>query len=122
MPQAMRKSTYEKVWSVFGDRLNETCTHKFRTPTDINQQIFTGYEIVFGDYVPMKRHHYGIVYPKLNISYKECADDIRKQRYRMTCINDAPDVTAENFKTIRKYIVSAFEEIVPTKCSFEKDD
>lgn len=122
MPQAMRKSTYEKVWSVFGDRLNETCTHKLRTPTDINQQIFTGYEIVLGDYVPMKRHHYGIVYPKLSISYEECADDIRKQRYRMTCINDAPDITVDNFEKIRNKIAAAFEETLHTKCSFEKDD
>lgn len=108
------------MWNLFAERLNDTGCHKFRTPTDINQQIFTAHEIVWGDYIPMNRYYYGVVYPMLSKSYKECANNVRTQCYRMTCVNDAPDITAENFEAIRNHIIAAFEEVLPHKCCFEK--
>ena len=36
-----RKSTCEKVWNVFEKEMDETSSHRFRTPMDVMHQLFS---------------------------------------------------------------------------------
>ena len=123
MPQAFRKSTYEKVWTRFGKELDETCRHRFRSPIDLNHHIFTIQEIADGDYVPMPRLYYGQYYGdgfvQMTDDPETFSDYIRHQRYKAICVNDSPAVTKDKYERIRNCVQSAFDELLPEKSSFE---
>ena len=125
MPQAFRKSTWEKVWKIFAKELDETCRHKFRTPIDITHFLFTLQEIVDGDYIPMPRLYYGQYYGDGFIPMTDdpvaFSDYIRHHRFKVICVNDSPAVTKDKYETIRNHVQAAFDEILPDKCSFEKE-
>ena len=120
MPQAFRKSTMEKVWENHCEQLSATCSHRFRTPMDVSHQVVSLQEIVDGDYVPMPRHHYGRIWTDIGTDKDLFADDIRHHRDKIVCVHDNHNITAENFETVRNTVAQAFEDILPSPCSFEK--
>lgn len=126
MPQAFRKSTFEKVWKRFPKTLDNVCKHRFRTPLDISHFIFTLHEIADGDYVPMSPFFYGkmngndVVY--LHEDPEEFANYIRHQRFKAICVNDSQSITKEKYPKIRECIFKALEEILPTPCEYENDN
>jgi len=124
MPQPFRKSTFEKVWRLFPQALNETCRHKFRTAIDLSHFIFTLQEVADGDYVPMPRHYYGQYYGEgfasMTDEPERFADYIRHQSFKAICVNDSPAVTLDKYEHIRACVQQAFDEILPDKSSFEK--
>lgn len=122
MPQAFRKSTYEKVWRDFSKELEESSCHKFRTPFDLLHFLFTLHEIVDGDYIPIDRHYYGKIYTDMPENPKKVAENIRHHSSKVICVNDTHFVTNENFDKIRNCVYLAFEEILPEISSFERHD
>ena len=124
MPQAFRKSTWERVWKRFAKELDETCRHKFRTPIDITHFLFTLQEIADGDYVPMPRLYYGQYYGDgfipMTEDPKAFSDYIRHHRFKVICVNDSPAVTKDKYEIIRNQVQAAFDEILPNRSSFEK--
>ena len=125
MPQAFRKSTFEKVWYKFHKHLEETCGHKFRSPIELNHHLITLHEIVDGDYVPMPRLYYGQYYgdgfAQMTDAPEVFSDYIRHQRFKVICVNDSSAVTSDKYEMIRNSIQAAFDEILPDNCSFEKN-
>ena len=125
MPQAFRKSTFQKVWDRFHAQLDESCRHRFRTPMDLNHFIFTMQEIVDGDYVPMPRLYYGQYYGddfvQMTDDPERFAQYISQQRFRMICVNDSPAVTADKYAVIRDAVQKAFDAVLPDKSSYERD-
>ncbi len=41
-PSPLKKSTYEKLWELEGERLIEVCGHPFRHKGDVNQYVLRG--------------------------------------------------------------------------------
>lgn len=120
MPQAFRKTTMEKVWSLFPIELDECCTHKFRKPQDVNHQLFTIQEIVDGFYVPMIDTYYGKLFQNIPLQIKEIIKEIKYGASKIVCINDNSAVTDSNFYGLKDSINKVFEEKFPQKSSFEK--
>lgn len=120
MMQAFRKSTMEKVWNLFNKELDESCSHKFRKPQDVNHQIFTIQEIVDGTYVPIHKTYYGNAYLNIPLHLNDILKDLTNDKIKAICINDTQVVNKSNFEQLKIVINKALEEKFPNKSLFEK--
>lgn len=113
------KSTLERVWSECEAELDETCTHRFRTPMDYMHQVFSLWEIMSGTFVPVSEDHYGIKFGTLSKETKLIEKAFSSQKYKMICLNDSIDVTEDNFPSIKAELDRILEQTFPEKSSFE---
>lgn len=116
------KSTFKEVWKREYEILNETCIHKFRTTTDVNQWVFKEWQIASGNFVPRKIN-FGISYyidrDGINSLKKKIINTIVKQKKNIISINDGP-MSEDEYNNLIADLKNAFEKIVPEKSSFEK--
>ena len=115
------KETFVTLWDKEYDILNKTSMHKFRYAMDVNQWLFRYWQIVSGKFHPRKSS-FGksfVLKDDMNDNQK-ILKVIRKQRYKMICINDGIE-DEENFVEVKKALLNAFESIFPEKSSFEKE-
>ncbi|MEE3342816.1 MAG: Stealth CR1 domain-containing protein [Bacilli bacterium] len=116
------KSTMEEVWEKEYDILNNTCLHKFRENTDVNQWLFKEWQIASGNFV-IRNHRFGKSYyidrDGIKGTKHEIITNIKSQKMKMIAINDGP-MSDEEFNDILNSLKKAFEKILTDKCSFEK--
>ncbi len=115
----MKKSTMEKVWQAYGERLDEVCMNKFRTPFDIQQQIFHLWEIMNGSFYPVSYKHFGINYSNLKEEIEEVRKDISEDDSLMVCLNDSDNIDETEFESVRSEIDSILSNKYPNKSRFE---
>lgn len=119
IPYSYNKKTYETVWSLEKDALEDTCTHKFRKNNDLNHLIFTYWQIASGHFHP-RNSDFG---KKFNIVSneeinKKIYSAIEKNTYKVICIND--DVyDDDDFERIKDSLNSVLEKKYPQKSLFE---
>lgn len=112
LPQPFLLSTLKEVWMNEGELLDLICKNKFRNYNDVNQYIFRYWQYCKGNFTPGKCHGKYFIAGDME-SYKA----IKQRKYKLICINDVNlDLNFENEKS---KIISAFEEIFPTKSSYE---
>lgn len=116
----VRKSTMEKVWQAFSNRLDESCHHRFRTPKDVVHQIFSMWDMMEGEFNPVGIEFHGKGFFEPEKQKQEIIDAIEQEKYRMICINDCESVSREDYLLLKDAIVEAFERTFPEKSSFEK--
>ena len=115
LPSSMEKKTYIKLWDLEYDLFDRTCETKFREATDVNQYVFTWYNICQGHFVPRS--------PSVGQYYMVGKDDndiincILKRKYKMICINDNPGEF--DFTLSKTRILEAFQSVFPQKSAFE---
>lgn len=119
LPTPFRKSTMEKVWEELPEVLDKTCSHRFRNPLDVMHQIFSLWEIMSGNFVPVEKTHYGKVFGSLSKQHQKIAPAFQQEKYLSICINDSVDVSADNYYSIKASVDSALEKSFPEKSSFE---
>lgn len=115
LPISYLKKTYKDVWNTVPELLNETCLHRFRTTTDVNQWLFENWQYVTGNFSPRSPGFGFMAEGKAGLS--ELDRVIRGQRARAVCCNDSTDI--EDFDAAARTLRDAFEEILPKKSSFE---
>ena len=115
LPTSFCKSTFIEVWDKYYDILDETCTHRFREMTDVNQWVFKEWQIASGNFYP-RTTKIGKNIPAYNIN--EAVDCIKKQRTKMMCLNDT-EMSYDEFNKCTKVIKEAFCKILPKKSDFE---
>ena len=119
LPVPILRSTIEKLWDVEGAVLSETSSHKFRDYHDVNQYIFRYWQLVSGQFVPIKKRNKGKYY-NMSVSARAACTAIEKQTYPMICINDIDDsCTGEAFEEMKQSVKDSFCKILPDKSSFE---
>ena len=116
LPSAFLKSTYVDLWEKEFEVLNQTCQHKVRTITDVNQYLFKQWQIVNQNFYPMKKN-FGYFY-NVDNNISKVIKDIGKKKYKVVCINDNEYV--ENFENAKDIINSFLENVFPEKSKFEK--
>ena len=114
------KSTIEKVWDILEKELDETCSHKFRTSTDIMHQIISLWDIMEGNFYPVDQNYFGIKFGTLSKEIPVIRKAFTEGNYRMICLNDSVDITEENFPQIKAELDSILFETFSQKSSFEK--
>jgi len=102
------------VWNKEEKILKNTCKHKFRNRSDVSHWIFRYWQLVSGNFIPSK------IQGKLMAISKDkesIINSIHKQSYKIICIND--EDLLEDYDIIKKDLLSAFDKLLPDKCSYE---
>ncbi len=115
MPVPYLKSTFEEVWALEPELLNEVSKNKFRTPFDVNHFLFRYWDLARGNFTPyrFKSGYYSIGAASIDA----CLEDIRRGRSMMICLNDGGDV--DHFEQQRDSLRATFRAKYPEKSQFE---
>ncbi len=110
------KETYVELWDKEYDVLSKTSSNKFRSSEDVTPYLIREWKKLKGEFVPTNLlRRFG--YYNISDNNKKLVNDIKKQKKCVVCINDANvDI---DFESAKAEITSAFEAILPQKCSFE---
>ena len=122
LTNSYNKKTFEEVWKKEYEILDNTCNHKFRETTDVNQWLFKEWQIASGNFqnrnIKFGQTYYidrdGIEKSKVNI-----IKYISNQKGKIIAINDGP-MTEQEFDDIVISLKETFDKILPEKSSFEK--
>jgi len=112
------KSTYEIVWEKEFDKLNETCTNKFRHLLDCNQWLFKDWQIFTGNFTPRRASAGKVFHLSVTRNILRAEKYIKKQKGKFICVNDN-DLNADDFERFKAVICNSFEKILPEKSLFE---
>lgn len=113
--QPYLKSTFETVWNLEPEILSETCSHHFRSTTDVNQYVFREYQLLSWQFHVHNVYRFGHAYQAHDLDKVPSA--ILSKKYKMICINDG-DIS--DFDSTLKKINAAFAAVLPNKSSYEK--
>ncbi len=116
LPSSFLKATFEEVWKAEPELLDNTCSHRLRVLTDVNQWLIQNWQICTHKFMPRDTSisYYGSIEDKKRLF--KTVDAIKSNKYKIVCANDA-DI--KEFDLMKKELVSAFETILPEKSSFE---
>lgn len=115
-PAAYLKSTFEAVWQAEPALLHSTCSHKFRSPSDVNQWVCLWWQAASGNFAPYKTDN--LVMSASAETIDALCGAIEKQTNAMACINDPEgDVDVEKLAERLRW---SFEKRLPGKSMFEK--
>ena len=116
-PSSFLKSTFYEVWEKEPELMDRTSAHQLRVLTDANQWLIQNWQICTGNFMPRDTAtgYYGVIENEERLY--ETVKAIRSGKYKMICANDAE---IQNFDLLKDELTTAFEEILPEKCSFEK--
>lgn len=113
--QAHLKSTFQKLYKIERDIVEDTSRKKFRSYYDISHFLLRYWNLVEGKFIPSKdigkAFNIGKDIEKIKII-------IEKQKYKVACFNDNTEDI--NFEYCKNVIINSFEKILPEKSQFEK--
>ena len=118
LPQGYLKQTYDDVWSNCEEDLKRTSYNKFRTYGDVAPWLFRYWQLASGFFAPYNIFKDGKYYGVNDTSIMDISTCILRQQKRIICLNDTP--IQMNYEDNKKRILSAFDVILPDKCSFER--
>ncbi|MGN0036103.1 MAG: Stealth CR1 domain-containing protein [Bacteroidaceae bacterium] len=114
--QPYLKSTFEEVWAAAGKELSATSSNRFRSTSDYTPELFRTWQICRGKFEPYNTYKDTKMFP-LMIRAKQAVDAIRRQSYKLICLND--NVHIRNYEAVMKELNLSFMSILPNKSSFE---
>lgn len=117
-PFLLKKKIFEKIWELEPNMLHMASMNKFRDVTDVTQYVVRFWNIFEGDFVARK--HKGKALTVDDFNYLEISEIIKKQKYPLISIDEKSGKPVIQFEKVRDSINSAFSEIFPEKCSYEK--
>lgn len=114
------KSTFDEVWELEYEHLNNTGKNKVRNfKTDVNQWVFKNWRIAKGEFVPRKISFSKYVMIKSEKDIELIEDPILNDKYKILCVNDHVNGTNEDLDKITKRIRAVFENRYSKKSEFE---
>src|SRR5699024_5914678 len=115
--QSYLKSTFEKVWSEYGDDLEVTMDSKFRSPKDYNQWLMRYWQLADNNFIPRSPKFSKVYSLDSKNKIDKCAADIKKQNKRVIWIKDGEGL--KDFEYAKDTINKALKSILNEKSSFE---
>lgn len=118
-PLPLLKSTFEKLWELEPEALQETSSHKFRNAGDTTIYAMREWEKLEGNFAPkniLKRAKFLYL---SDIDEKEVRK-IGNQKYMTVCVNDS--YVNERYEEAVRMLITALRTAWPQKSSFEKYD
>ena len=121
LPSALKKSTFEEVWSAEPEMLDMTCSHKFRSQYDVNQWVLREWQLAKNSFYPRSLGVGRCFFPDRDGKgeFERAAEYISGRRKKLVCINDCK-LTEEEVRQYSRIIAEAFEKSLPEKSEFEK--
>lgn len=121
---AFNKQSFQNVWNLDSNCLNETCLNKFREKNGVNQWLIREYQLVTGKFFPSNKYKKTIMidFEKMGINnaINICKKEINNKKYKLMCINDGDDIPIDKFNYIQKSLISILQKKFPNKSNFEK--
>jgi len=114
--QPYLKSTFEKVWAVEGEELTRVSSNRFRSAEDYTQELFRGWQLCEGNFVPYNTYSDTKMFPLLTKS-GQAIEAVRNGSYRLVCLND--NVHIPDYDKVIAELDKSFQELLPDKSSFE---
>ena len=113
------KTDFKKVWDTEEEALRKTQHNRFRSKTDVTHYLFRNWRMCLGDFVPRKSK--GKYFSVENADdAKKIASVIINNKYPEICINE--QCSGEAFEEVKKIVNAAFEQKLPKKSMFERND
>lgn len=114
-PSSFLKSVFSEVWENESKKLNDTCKHKFRVLTDVNQWLFQDWQICIGKFTPRNPSigYYGTL--DSEVALKNAVKAFESEKYKLFCPNDS----GMDFEKMKNELVRIFESRLSQKSSFE---
>ena len=113
---AYLKNTFEEVWDVAGEALDETCSHRFRQMNDVNQWLMRDWQLVTGRFIP-KGTKTGKNF-NLFSELPQIRQAIEEQKYQMICMNDVNYEKVEDYGAVTDELHRILEAFLPEKSRF----
>ena len=114
----MRKSTLKEAWGACEKEFNMVCRHRFRTPFDVQQQVFTIWDIVKGEFFPVDLEYFGRLFCIAD-DVNEIGKCLDTEKDLMICLNDSGEIKESDFEIIKERIDALFQKKFPEKSEFE---
>lgn len=114
--QPYLKSAFEKVWELYPERLQQTCTHKTRDERDVTEWLVRYYQLASGEFVPDKVHKGKYFNLGDKGALDEIEDILKKRKYYSICLND-DNVT--DFESTLNRITKILQSVFPRKSRYE---
>lgn len=112
----MLRSTYEQVWELEGELLDQACRSRFRSSQGFNQYLMSHFDLCSARFVPQSPKtgkYYGI-----GPDTDAICRDIAQRTHKLICINDHEGPM--DFEAEKAKLIAAFEKAFPKPSSFEK--
>lgn len=112
-PNPYRKQTFEEVWEAEPELLRQTCFHRFRARSDVNQWLCLWWQVASGAFRPCEVDNLVLDASQENIGL--ICDAIVGQKHTFLCVNDPGGDAEASAAGLR----GAFEKLLPEKSGFE---
>ncbi|MEG1824221.1 MAG: hypothetical protein RR501_05550 [Cloacibacillus sp.] len=111
--QPFLKSTFEKVWKVYENELNEANTRRFRTKEDLDQCLFKYWQLASGTFspAPLRKDR---AYFDIKFDTPAILECLSQQESKIVCINDA-DGAADDYQQVKEVL----DKILGEKSQYE---
>ena len=114
LPKALQKASFETVWKDYGEKLSKTAESRFRTYANNSPEVFRGYQLMTGNFVPGKVKGVILDTQKVEVAKKK----IESGECRLLCLSDESD--ENTFERDKAAINASFDKVFPEKSSFER--
>lgn len=122
LPASHKKSTLSKLWKIEPEIMDLTASHRFRESTEVNHWMLKEWYIAEGK-VSNRKDSFGKTFHINSENYEKTigkvTNYISKQKGKIICVNDT-ETTDEQFEKGIVEIISALDNIMPEKSTFEK--
>lgn len=118
LPNSYLKRTFKDMWEQEFEVLDKTCSNKFRTANDVNQQLPKYIQLVEGNFSP-RSPNIGKTYHFTN-NNSDIVKALRNQKHKLICINDNGSELIKDFFQQKQVVKNAFDDILPEKSRYEK--
>ena len=116
IPIPFLKSTLQEVWDKEYAKLDDTCSHRFRSSEDVNPWLYRYWQFVTGKFVQSKKPQ-GMFFV-IGKDDDLIEDALLNHKYKMVCLSD--DVVDIDYEKEQKFLDTLFSKILPHKSIFEK--
>lgn len=113
----LNKSIYDKLWQRQFKKFDEACKSRFRNTKDVTDWYIRMYSLCSGNFVPKNMYKFGRIINLKNAKGK--FKHILNSKLKEVCLNDAVDLSGEEFNDVMYQMKQAFEEKFPQKSEYE---
>lgn len=119
-PQPYLKSSFNSVWKLYSETVQQTCTHRTRDERDVTEWLVRYYQLASGKFHPRKVRNRTMYYSIGANKFDEINKALQKQKYQAIVLNDDDVIKVEDFDTTFKGIHKVLENNFPRKSKFER--